>query len=159
MKTQFQITLTTLMCLMMPSIFAEKNSCKNHKAQTIEVKMLNRSPTSNDVMVFDPPLIKICPGDSVEWIATDIGHNSASLKGPQNGETWQGSINENIKVTFNTEGTYFYQCTPHIYIGMAGVVIVGKGDDAEKVKEDIKTLGKKYNLAAKRLTKYFDQNN
>src|SRR5262245_57706486 len=44
-------------------------------AAEIEVKMLNKG-TDGGVMVFEPAFVKIEPGDSVKFVATDKGHNA-----------------------------------------------------------------------------------
>jgi pseudoazurin len=92
-----------------------------------EVQMLNSAPDSNERNVFDPPVLQIQPGDTVKWIATDRGHNSASNEDllPEGAEGWDGSINEEIEVTLETPGVYGYYCTPHRTTGMIGLILVG----------------------------------
>ena len=36
-----------------------------------------------------------------------------------------GSMSEDITITFTEEGTYVYQCTPHLMMAMVGVIAVG----------------------------------
>ena len=48
-------------------------------AAEIQVKMLNRG--AEGVMVFEPALVKIEPGDTVKFVSTDKGHNAESIKG------------------------------------------------------------------------------
>jgi pseudoazurin len=99
-------------------------------AQTIEVKMLNKND-AGDLMVYEPASVSIEPGDTVRFVATAKGHNAQSVKGmiPDGAESFRGGINQEIEVTFETEGTYVYKCLPHLYSGMVGVVKVG---DASK---------------------------
>ena len=33
------------------------------------------------VMVFEPALVKIAPGDTVKFVATNKGHNAETIKG------------------------------------------------------------------------------
>ena len=47
-------------------------------AETV-VKMLNKG--QNGVMVFEPELVTVAPGDTVRFVPTDKGHNVESLKG------------------------------------------------------------------------------
>ena len=42
-------------------------------AAEVEVKMLNKG--TEGVMVFEPALVKINPGDTVKFVASDKGHN------------------------------------------------------------------------------------
>ena len=32
-------------------------------------------------MVFEPALVKVAPGDTVKFVATDKGHNAETIKG------------------------------------------------------------------------------
>jgi plastocyanin len=49
-------------------------------AAEIEVKMLNKG-SDGGMMVFEPALVKVEPGDTVNFIATDKGHNAEAIKG------------------------------------------------------------------------------
>jgi pseudoazurin len=95
-----------------------------------EVQMLNVHPDNPRLrMVFAPRLLVVQPGDTVTFLATDRGHNSATLDGmiPEGAEGWNGAINEEVSVTLDVPGFYGYQCTPHLAMGMVGLVVV-EGD-------------------------------
>ena len=79
------------------------------------------------MMVFKPAVLKINPGDTVTWKASNPGHNTASINemSPDNALQWDGKINEEVKITFSKEGVYGYKCTPHYILGMVGIVSVG----------------------------------
>ena len=79
-------------------------------------------------MQFEPAFLKIAPGDTVTFIATDKAHNSEAIPNmiPEGAETWKGKINEEITVTFNQEGVYGYKCQPHFALGMVGLIQVGE---------------------------------
>ena len=89
------------------------------------IKMLSSS--NGQMMVFEPPVLKINAGDTVTWKATNPGHNTASINemSPDQSLQWDGKINEEIKITFTKEGVYGYKCTPHYILGMVGVIAVG----------------------------------
>ncbi|MBT8413316.1 MAG: pseudoazurin [Boseongicola sp.] len=91
------------------------------------VEMLNKEPDGSERQVFNPPVIKIAEGDSVNFVSTDRGHNSASNADmlPEGAEEWKGGINDDIEVTFTEPGVYGYFCTPHQSAGMVGLVLVG----------------------------------
>jgi pseudoazurin len=91
-----------------------------------EVQMLNKGPEGQP-MQFDPAFLKIEPGDTVKFVATDKGHNAETILEmiPEGAETWKGKINEEITVTFNEEGIYGYKCMPHFAMGMVGIIQVG----------------------------------
>jgi pseudoazurin len=93
------------------------------------VQMLNRND-DGDIMVFEPPVLRIQPGDTVVFESTNPGHNSQSIEGliPEGGESWKGGINQEVSVTLETPGAYAYKCLPHYGTGMVGIIIVG--DDA-----------------------------
>ena len=90
-----------------------------------EVKML--SSHDGQMMVFEPPVINIQPGDTVRWLNANPGHNTASIDRmiPSNAKGWNGKMSEEIVVKFTEQGVYGYKCTPHYILGMVGLVIVG----------------------------------
>ena len=94
-------------------------------AADFEVHMLNKGP--DGVMVFEPVLSKISPGDMVSFIPTDKSHNAETVKGmlPEGAEAFKSKVNETAKVTFTVAGTYVIKCNPHYSMGMAAVVVVG----------------------------------
>jgi len=103
-------------------------------AAEIEVKMLNKG--TEGVMVFEPALVKIEPGDSIKFVATDKGHNAETIKGmlPDGVTPFAGKINEEVVVTFERPGIYGYKCAPHYGMGMVGMVVVGTPENADQAK-------------------------
>jgi pseudoazurin len=95
-------------------------------AQDYQVRMLSQG--IDGMMQFDPQLLKIAPGDTVHFTATDQGHNVQSLDGmiPEGAKPFRGDIGQNLTVTFNVPGIYGYRCTPHGTLGMVGLLVVGK---------------------------------
>ena len=89
------------------------------------VEMLSSS--NGEMMVFKPAVLKIQPGDTVTWKATNPGHNTASIDAmtADNSLQWNGKINEELTITFTKEGVYGYKCTPHYILGMVGIIAVG----------------------------------
>ena len=110
-------------------------------AENFDVKMVN-ADSSGQVMVFDPPFIKANVGDTVTFLPTDMLHNSQSVPGliPSSANPWNGAMNEKITVELNTEGVYVYQCTPHIALGMIGVIQVGSPSNIDDVRNSISSL-------------------
>jgi pseudoazurin len=107
--------LTLLLCLLsFPAI-----------AETFEVKMLNRNDTGP--MPFEPDYLVIQPGDTVKFLATDPGHNAATIAGmiPEGGKKFVGKINQEIEVTLTEEGVWGIKCSPHYTMGMAMLIQVG----------------------------------
>ncbi|MFD2647669.1 pseudoazurin [Devosia albogilva] len=108
-----------------------------------QVQMLNKDSEGRP-MQFEPAFLKIAPGDTVTFVATDKGHNSESILNmiPEGGETWKGKINEEITVTFTQEGFYAYKCQPHVGLGMVGLIQVGDNPPALATEEVEKLPGR-----------------
>lgn len=103
-------------------------------AAEIEVKMLNRG--AQGVMVFEPALVKVTPGDTVKFIATDKGHNAETIKGmlPADAAPFLGKNGEDVAVTFDKPGVYGVKCLPHYGMGMVALVVVGTPDNVDAAK-------------------------
>jgi pseudoazurin len=97
-----------------------------------QVLMLNKG-ADGQLMQFEPAFLKVAPGDTVTFVVEDKGHNSELIPGmlPDGAEAWKGKMNQNISVTFTTEGLYGYKCMPHVGMGMVGLIQVG--DDLANV--------------------------
>ena len=129
-------------------------------AENFDVKMVN-ADASGQVMVFDPPFIKANVGDTVTFLPTDMLHNSQSVPGliPSSANSWNGAMNEKITVELNAEGVYVYQCTPHIALGMIGVIQVGSPTNINDVKESISSLESMIVMNKERVQKYLSKVN
>jgi len=116
-------------------------------AADFEVHMLNKG--AEGAMVFEPPFVKVAPGDTVTFIPTDKGHNVETIKDmiPDGAKAFKSKMNETYKVTFDKPGAYGVKCTPHAGMGMVGLVIVG---DAPANLDAVKT-GKLPKKARERL--------
>jgi len=95
------------------------------RADELQVKELNRGPTG--FFVFDPELVRVKPGDTVDFIASDRGHDVHSVNGmiPDGAQPIDGKTNQDTKVTFNQPGVYVITCKIHTLMGMMCVVVVG----------------------------------
>ena len=119
------------------------------------VKMLNQG--SEGFMVFEPAVLKILPGDSVTFKATDAAHNSASISGmiPEGAQEWNGALSKDITVTFDIEGVYAYQCTPHAMMAMVGIIEVGNNqNNLENIKKIAGATKSIFVMNADRLDNY-----
>ena len=103
-------------------------------AAEVEVKLLNKGAAG--VMVFEPALVTIAPGDSVKFIATDKSHNAETIKGmiPDGAQPFTGKMNEDVTVTFDQAGVYGVKCMPHYGMGMVALVAVGKPGNEEAAR-------------------------
>ena len=103
-------------------------------AAEIQVKMLNRG--AEGVMVFEPALVKIEPGDTVKFVSTDKGHNAESIKGmlPADATPFVGKNGDDIAVTFDKPGAYGVKCLPHYGMGMVALIVVGTPGNLAEAK-------------------------
>ena len=126
-------------------------------AESYEVQMLNTGP--DGVMVFEPAVLSVNPGDSVTFKATNPGHNSESMEGmmPEGAEGWQGGMGQDVTVTFDQDGVYVYQCTPHLMMAMVGVIKVGSGSNLEAIKAAAIDKKAAFMMAQDRLDGYLNQ--
>jgi len=119
------ITLGTVALLLLGSAAA---------AAEIEVKMLNKG--SDGVMVFEPSLVKIEPGDTIKFVSTDKGHNAETINGmlPEGAAPFVGKVNQDIAVSFDKPGVYGVKCLPHYGMGMVALVVVGTPANQDEAK-------------------------
>lgn len=113
----------------MVAAMASPAAAKDH-----QVKMLNKG--ARGAMVFSPDVVKIAPGDTVTFVASDKGHNAEIISGmiPAGAAPFKGKMNQNFTVKFTKPGVYGYKCLPHYGMGMVGAVIVGSASNAAKAK-------------------------
>jgi plastocyanin len=90
-------------------------------AAEVEVKMLNKGGDGGS-MVFEPALVKLAPGDTVKFVATDKGHNAETIKGmlPDGATAFTGKNGEDISVTFDKDGHLRHQVPAALRHGHGG---------------------------------------
>ncbi|WP_340111828.1 T9SS type A sorting domain-containing protein [Maribellus mangrovi] len=121
MKTIFTFKRVILIAIMLWAL----NGVREVQSQTKHVVNV-----SNDV--FTPHELTIEAGDIVEWQNTQGWHNvngnqhtypnNPESFGNEPGSGWTYSF------VFNTEGTYKYQCDPHVSLGMVGQIVVNSAN-------------------------------
>ena len=114
-------------------------------AQDATVEMWNKDPDDKSrKMVFSQEIVTIEAGQSVEWLATDKGHNVQIIAGPEGYKLPKKSkLSKDVTLTFDQEGVYVYVCTPHASMGMIGIVVVGDlTQEAVDAIKDAKVKGK-----------------
>ncbi|AFW01799.1 pseudoazurin [Gluconobacter oxydans H24] len=104
-------------------------------AKTVEVRMVNN--TAGGGPGFVPDLVRIDPGDSIHFIAKDPGHNAQSIPGmlPEDAEPFDGEMSRDLSVTFQKSGLYGFRCSPHYFIGMVGLIVVGDVHNEAALKQ------------------------
>ena len=103
-------------------------------AREYVVKMLNKG--SAGPMIFEPAFIKIAPGDTVRFIATDKSHNAETIPGmvPAGAASFKGPMNKDVAVTLTKPGLYGVKCLPHYGLGMIALIQVGKPGNLAQAK-------------------------
>ena len=75
---------------------------------------------------FSIEVANIGVGDTVEWLPKNKGHNVEFLAGPDMADLPpKSNMNEFHSVLFERPGVYLYGCTPHLNMGMLGLIVVG----------------------------------
>lgn len=104
-------------------------------AATIEVKMVNKG-TDGHSMSFEPAIVKANPGDTIKFVAVDRFHSIESIEEmlPSGAETFAGELSKDFEVTLDKPGVYGITCTPHMTMGMVGLIVVGTPTNVAAVK-------------------------
>jgi len=99
-----------------------------------QIQMLNKSSIGR--FVYLPQMIRIAPGDTVEFIATHRGHNAVSIDGmlPPNAEEIRVPLNRSATLSLPEPGIYGVKCTPHVGLGMVALIVVGTPTDTDAIK-------------------------
>ena len=61
-----------------------------------------------------------------------------------------------MTVTFEKEGVYVYQCSPHLVLAMVGVVAVGEATNLEQIITDSKAIQQSFVMNKDRLETYLN---
>ena len=117
-------------------------------AEDTTVEMLNK--LDKRTMVFNQEIVRIDPGDTVFWKATNPGHNVQfiSKKGvPAGVAKFKSKVGKDTEFTFTVPGIYAYWCVPHKTLGMIGFIIVGNDlSNLDSIKK-VKFIGKSKKIA------------
>ena len=117
-------------------------------AEDATVEMLDKLDKRK--MVFNQEIVRIDPGDTVFWKATDRGHNVEFISKngvPAGVEKFKSKVGKDTEFTFTIPGIYAYWCVPHKTLGMIGFVIVGDDlSNLDSIKK-VKFIGKSKKIA------------
>lgn len=113
--------LKTLIAASLASLFTTQIAA----AETFEVLMLNKG--AEGAMVFEPAFVKAAVGDTINFVATDKGHNVESIEGmlPEGVTPVKSKMGEDFALTVANEGVFGLKCTPHFAMGMVALIQVG----------------------------------
>lgn len=141
MKTKQLIKLFSAVALL---VTANAVSAAEH---TVQMKNSN----SEGIMVFEPGFLKIAKGDTVNFVATDAGHNAISEV--TTGSAWEVGFTGG-KIKFDNEGVNIYYCVPHRSMGMYGVIQVGKATNKADAMAKSDTIDSGFAMNQGRLKGY-----
>ena len=117
-------------------------------AEDTTVEMLNK--LDKRTMVFSQEIVRIDPGDTVFWKATNPGHNVQFISKngvPAGVEKFKSKVGKDTEFTFTLPGIYAYWCVPHKTLGMIGFIIVGNDlSNLDSIKK-VKFIGKSKKIA------------
>ena len=132
------------LCIILFSFFIANVSL----AEDTTVEMLDKLDKRK--MVFNQEIVRIDPGDTVFWKATDRGHNVEFISKngvPDGVEKFKSKVGKDTEFTFTIPGIYAYWCVPHKTLGMIGFVIVGDDlSNLDSIKK-VKFIGKSKKIA------------
>ena len=117
-------------------------------AEDTTVEMLNK--LDKRTMVFSQEIVRIDPGDTVFWKATNPGHNVQFISKngvPAGVAKFKSKVGKDTEFTFTVPGIYAYWCVPHKTLGMIGFIIVGNDlSNLDSIKK-VKFIGKSKKIA------------
>jgi len=117
-------------------------------AEDTTVEMLDKLDKRK--MVYSQEIVRIDPGDTVFWKATDRGHNVEFISKngvPAGVEKFKSKVGKDTEFTFTVPGIYAYWCVPHKTLGMIGFVIVGDDLSNLDLIKKVKFIGKSKKIA------------
>ena len=72
--------------------------------------------------------------------------------------SWTSELSQDLRVTFDVEGLYAYQCTPHAVMAMVGVIQVGENPpNLNQVISEAENMKSMFVMNIERLTDYISQ--
>jgi len=112
------------------------------------VRMLNAGTDGS--MVFEPAFVHAQVGDTVRFEPTSTGHFVRSLAVPDGAKPWLSEEDQPFVVTLAHPGLYFYNCPPHLMMGMVGLIQVGEAVNRSSATAVMKsTQGRIYSHGAR----------
>jgi len=97
---------------------------------------LKTTGSNGKMMVFEPMLLQIAVGDTVNFVPSDPSHNAVSFSAPSDKSNFKTPYGKATKITFNEKGVVLAKCLPHFVMGMIGVIQIGENVDKTKALND-----------------------
>ncbi len=96
-----------------------------HSGEAHVIRVIRDSDTGQPR--FDPAVLFIAPGDSVQINMSGKVFASRLIAGmhPPGAELWWGQVGESVEVTLTEPGVYGHKCGASYQLGLVGLIIVG----------------------------------
>ena len=87
-------------------------------------------------MAFEPSFVTAAPGDTVEFVVVDAGHNAETLPEiwSEGAAPFKGDFSKDVVLTVEKDGAYGVKSLPHYGMGMMALIVAGKPVNADQVK-------------------------
>tara|TARA_B100000700_G_scaffold70351_1_gene77935 strand:- start:457 stop:903 length:447 start_codon:yes stop_codon:yes gene_type:complete len=135
------------------TLLASKNIC--YGAEYIISAVT--TDTNGEMMVFNPGYLKVEVGDTVIFKPSDASHNAESFVSPSAESSFVTAMGETAKVTFMEEGVYLFKCTPHLVLGMVGVIQVGNAVNKDEAVDQWKSMESMVSMNQNRMANFLGQ--
>lgn len=135
-----------LMIFLMPII----SGAKTH---TLEL----HDEHDGQAMVFDPGYLSVEPGDTINIVPKNAGHEPQVVFAPEGETLHKGKTDEELTFTVTQEGVYILDCANHGVMGMVGIIQVGNPTNIDKAKSFANILSEKILINKDRLQKLLSQ--
>ena len=66
-------------------------------------------------------------------------------------------VGEDVAITFSEEGVYLYKCTPHLVLGMVGVIQVGRATNKKEALSEWGSIEPSIAMNKDRMKAYLQQ--
>lgn len=115
LRTTTTLGAIALSTILMMTGCSSGETASSASGTTVQVRVLDMS--------YDPPVVTIEPGDTVEWVwEASLPHDVVSDESAPAQFSSELQTEGSYSQTFDTAGVYAYHCTPHAQ--MTGEVIV-----------------------------------
>ena len=113
--------------------------------------------SSGEMMVFKPGYLRIEVGDTVRFKPSDPSHNAESIFSPTSASSFMTPVGADVAITFSEEGVYLYKCTPHLVLGMVGIIQVGRATNKEEAFAEWRSIEPSIAMNKSRMKIYLQQ--
>ena len=96
-------------------------------------------------------------GETMIFKPSDPSHNAESIFSPTAASSFMTPVGEDVAITFSEEGVYLYKCTPHLVLGMVGVIQVGRATNKKEALLEWGAIEPSIAMNKDRMKSYLEQ--